>query len=106
MKWYDHIKVEDLPEDFQLVADAIGMENLIKLVEKLPKVYIYLKSADKLFLPAKRQYILAARAAAGPDAPFKPRRVALEAGVSVDFVYKLLSEMQERAKQGDLFDSD
>lgn len=102
-KWHEYIKVEDLPEDYQLAVDAIGLENVIKLSDKLPKVYLYLKSPDKLFLPAKRQYILDAYAAAGPDKPFKPRRVALETGLSVDFIYKLINESREKAKQGDLF---
>lgn len=105
-KWHEFIKAEDLPEDYQLAADAIGLENVIKLAESLPKVYLYLKSPEKLFSAAKRQYILAARAAAGPDNPFRPRLVALDANVSVDFVYKVINESLETAKQGTLFDSD
>jgi len=104
--WIDYIKAEDLPEDYQLVANSIGMENVIKLTNDLPKIYIYLKGADKLFLPAKRQYILDVYAAAGPENPFKPRRVALETGLSVDFIYKLINEGLERAKQGTLFETD
>lgn len=105
-KWHEYIKVEDLPEDYQLAASAIGLENVIKLVNALPKVYLYLKSPDALFLPAKRQYILDAYASAGPERPFKPRRVALETGLSIDYIYKLINESLETAKQGTLFDSD
>jgi hypothetical protein len=105
-KWHDYIKVEDLPEDYQLAAGAIGLENVIKLAYALPSTYLYLKSPDTLFFPAKRQYVLAAREAAGPDKPFRPRRVALDASLSVDSVYKILNESLETGKQGNLFTDD
>lgn len=104
-KWHEYIRIEDLPEDYQLAAGAIGLENVIKLVETLPKVYLYLKDPERLFIPAKRQFILDAHKAAGPDKPFRPRLVALDANVSIDFVYKVINDRTEAAKQGDLFDA-
>ncbi|MBT0664754.1 hypothetical protein KI809_15620 [Geobacter pelophilus] len=105
-KWHEYIKIEDLPEDYQLMAGSIGLENVIKLTNDLPKVYIYLKGADKLFLPAKRQYILDAFAQAGPDNKFRPRKVALETGLSVDYVYKLLNESSGPKPKQDEFNFD
>lgn len=104
--WYDHIKIEDLPEDYQMAAGAIGIDNVIKLAEALPSTYIYLKHPNVLFLSAKRKFILDAYAAAGPENPWRPRLVALAAGVSIDFVYKLLKERADDSKQGELFNSD
>jgi len=103
--WHDYIKVDDLPEDYQLAAEAIGLENVIKLAEKLPKVYLYLKDPERLFIAAKRQFILDTHKTAGPDNPWRPRLVALAAGCSIDFVYKTINDAHETAKQGDLFET-
>jgi hypothetical protein len=92
MKWIDHIKAEQLPEDYQIIVDAIGLENTIKLAQTLPSVYIYLKSPDKLFKPAKIKYILESYKKSGPDKPFNPRRMALETGLSIREVYDIIKD--------------
>jgi len=95
MTWIEHIKEEQLPEDYQIIVDAIGLENTIKLAKALPSVYIYLKSPDKLFKPAKVQYILDCYTKAGPDNPFNHRRMALETGLSIREVYDIIKDRKK-----------
>lgn len=103
MPWTDHIKVELLTEDYQLVVEKIGLEATVKLAYGLPSVHLYLKSPSRLFQSAKEAYILAQYAEAGYDKPFNVRRIALEVGLSERFVYDLLADRQERSKQMEMF---
>jgi len=100
--WTDYIRIEQLPEDYQLIARAIGLENTIKLAEALPSVYVYLKSPAKLFKPAKVAYILERYAQAGPQDPFNHRLIALETGLSIREIYDIVESRKEDAKQGEL----
>jgi hypothetical protein len=104
MNWIDYIKPEQLPEDYQLIVDAIGLENTIKLAQKLPSVYVYLKSPEKLFKPAKIQYILESHKTASPDRPFNPRRMALETGMSIREIYDIIENRKELSKQCTMWD--
>ena len=97
--WTDYITIDQLPEDYQIIANAIGLEATIALAEALPSVYIYLKSPGKLFKPAKVEYVLDRYANAGPDAPFNHRRVALETGLSIREVYDIVEQRREESKQ-------
>jgi len=101
--WIEHIKAEQLPEDYQLIVAAIGLENTIKLAQTLPSVYIYLKSPDKLFKPAKVEYILHQFKNASPDNPFNPRRMALDTGLSIREVYDIIENRKELSKQCTMF---
>lgn len=102
--WIKHIKADQLPEDYQLIVAAIGLENTIKLAQALPSVYIYLKSPDKLFKPAKVEYVLAQYAKACPSNPFNPRRMALETGLSIREVYDIIEARREASKQRSFFE--
>lgn len=101
--WLEHIDVAKLPIDYQLAAEAIGLENVIKLAMALPKVNLYLMSPDKLFLHAKEAYVRQQHADAGPEQPFNARLVALRANLSEGYVYELLREKGEADKQQQLF---
>lgn len=103
MNWIEHIKAEQLPEDYQIIVDAIGLENTIKLAQALPSVYIYLKSPNKLFKPAKIQYVLKCFAEAGPGNPFNPRRMALETGLSIREIYDIVENRKEKSTQCAMF---
>ena len=103
MSWMDFIKTDQLPEDYQLIVDAIGLTNTIKLAQTLPSVYIYLKSPDKLFKPAKVKYILDRYAHACPEDPFNHRRMAIETGLSIREVYEIIETRKEASKQSALF---
>lgn len=101
--WRDYIAANLLPEDYQLMVDAIGLEATIKLAHALPSVYIYLVSPDKLFKPAKVAYVRDRYANASPEKPFNHRRVALETGLSIREVYDILATRAQEAEQADLF---
>lgn len=102
--WRDYIKTEQLPEDYQLIVGAIGLENTIKLAQTLPSIYIYLKSPDKLFKPAKVQYVLDQYANAGPENPFNHRLMAIETGLSIREIYEIVEARKEVSTQQHLFD--
>ena len=106
MTWHDYIKVEQLPEDYQLVVEKIGLDATVKLAYGLPSVHLYLKSPDRLFQLAKETYILAQFAQAGPEQPFNVRRIALEVGMSEGFVYQLIQERKDRGKQLEMFSAE
>ncbi|BCS55176.1 hypothetical protein [Geobacter sp. SVR] len=94
--WLDYIHIEQLPEDYQLLVRIIGLDLTIKVAFQLPKVHLYFKSPEKLFLPAKEKYIRDTIAKyPGTDR----RRLALETGLSERHVYTVVSESQEREKQ-------
>jgi len=97
--WLEHVNPSRLPEDYQLAIQAIGLENVIKLAFALPKVHLYLMSPDKLFLHAREEYVRAMYAAAGPGAPFSPRRAALETGLSERHVYEVIGNKQADDRQ-------
>ena len=101
--WQNYISVEQLPEDYQLIVQAIGLDNAIKLAQALPSIYIYLSSPDKLFKPAKIKYVLERYANASPEVPFNHRRIALETGLSVREIYDIIAERKELSKQQTLF---
>ena len=98
MPWTDKINVEQLPEDYQLMARCIGLEATVKLANELKSVHLYLKHPDKLFLAAKNEWILE------KFNGMNHRLLALEVGVSERYVYDLVAESREKSKQGSLFD--
>ncbi len=104
MGWTELINVEDLPEDYQLVVKAIGLENTIKLANAMKKVHLYLKDPDRFLFPVKKRYVLQLFKEAGPGQPFNYRRVALETGLSERCIYEIIEETREKPKQCDFFD--
>ena len=42
------IRIESLPEEYQMVAEIIGLENALRLAEKFPSMRIYIPKFDKL----------------------------------------------------------
>jgi len=101
--WQDYIKEDQLPEDYQLMAGAIGLENTIKLAHALPSVPIYLISPKKLFKVAKVEFIRDRYANASPARPFNHRRIALETGLSIREVYDILATRRDEVEQASLF---
>lgn len=97
MLWMEYIKIEQLPEDYQLLARIVGLENTIRIAQELKSVHLYLKSPERLFQAAKEQYVLA-----NFDGR-NHRRLALDTGLSERHIYDLVAEAREKAKQGSLF---
>jgi len=90
--WQDYIETEQLPEDYQIMADAIGLENTIRLAQALSGISIYLVKPEKLFKPFKIKYVLDCYRHACPEQPFNHRRLALETGLSVREVYTIIEK--------------
>lgn len=91
-KYIDFLDVEKLPEHYQDVARAIGVEGMVKLAEAFPCVPIYLKRADKILRQAKEEYVLA------NFTGFNQRRLALDTGLSLDTVYQIIKKSREEKK--------
>jgi len=89
LKYLDYGDVEKLPEHYQDVANAIGVAAMVRLAEAFPCVPIYLKRAAKILHEAKRSYVLANFTGANQ------RRLALDTGLALDAVYRLLKEDRE-----------
>jgi len=104
--WRDYIKPEQLNADYKMVCDVIGLEATIRLAQALPKIYIYLPSPDKLFLPAKVEYILDRYKHAGPEAAFDYRQIALETGLSIREVYNIIDRSRTKARQQNIFEGE
>jgi len=89
LKYLDYLKLEDLPEHYQDVANAIGIEGMVKLAEAFPCVPIYLKRSDKILYSAKKAYVLDKFTGANH------RRLALETSLALDTVYRIIKEAHE-----------
>jgi hypothetical protein len=95
MDWIKYIKPEELSEDYQIIIDAIGLENTIKLSQAIPGIYIYLKNPNNLFKPAKVRYILDKYANASPATPFNHRRIAIKTGLSIREIYDIIKDRKK-----------
>lgn len=92
--WQDYINVEQLPEDYQLLVQTIGLEMTIKLAYQFPKVQFYFKSPESLFLSAKEKYIR--ENFTGNN----HRRLALDTSLSERHVYDVINEERKNARPG------
>lgn len=97
MSWTDKIKIERLPEDYQLIARIVGVDLMVKLAYELHGVHLYLKHPDRLFQKDKDDHILE-----NFDGR-NHRQLALEVRCSERYIYDLVSASREKAKQGNLF---
>lgn len=88
-KYLEYLKLEELPERYQEVAAAIGVEAMIKLAVAFPGVPIYLKQAARILYPAKRAYVLAKFTGANH------RRLALDTGLPLPTIYEILKADRE-----------
>ncbi|HEX9078102.1 MAG TPA: hypothetical protein VF795_00860 [Desulfuromonadaceae bacterium] len=100
MPWTSYIRIEQLSEDYQLIARVLGLELTVKLANELKSVHLYLKHPDRLFQAAKEQYVLD-QVAKHPG--IDRRRLALDTGLSERHIYDILNDAKEKAKQQSLF---
>lgn len=89
LKYLEYLDIETLPEHYQDVANAIGVEGMVRLAEAFPCVPIYLKRPDKILLQAKRAYVLA------KFTGNNHRRLALETSLALNTIYDILKKDQE-----------
>jgi len=104
--WIARIRIEQLPEDYQLLARVIGLELTVKLARELKSVHLYLMKPDNVFKAAIIAEIKERYATSGPEQLFKPRLIALEMGVSERFVYDIIADKQDRDRQLEMFSAE
>ena len=56
--WTDEISVEDLPEEYRIIAGIIGLENTLKLAEYVGGLQFYFRKLDTFIAQKKKEYIL------------------------------------------------
>ncbi|MDD3149916.1 MAG: Mor transcription activator family protein [Candidatus Gastranaerophilales bacterium] len=103
-KWLKDIKPDDMPTDnLRLIADACGVETAVNLIENLAGISVYIPGSALTHL--KTNYIKKKYDGTRDCA----NRLALELGVSINYIYKILktnSEEQANRKQLTLFGGD
>ena len=60
MSVLDSLQVEDLNEEWQQIADAIGIDNVKRLFREFPGAYVYFPKLDDLERSSRNQRIRAA----------------------------------------------
>lgn len=92
MEWLQEIDISELPEQYQEMAELIGLENTIKLIEHFGKTTVYFLSLDRFIREKKRQYIL--RNFKGSN----HRELARITGYSLVWVYEILRDHKALSK--------
>ena len=100
MKYLEYLKIEDLPEFYQMIAGEIGMENTLKLAKKINGKPLYLMDPDRLLLPAKKAYIKANFTGGNHY------KLAFDTDLSLAKVYKILAKPKDPCKQTSFLDND
>lgn len=96
MKWLDEIRIEELPEPYNEMAELIGIEATIKLAEYFAKQGIYFRSLDNLVSEKKKQYIIKYFNGANH------RELARETGFSIQYVYQIIKEHKIKVRMPSL----
>ncbi|OGC00126.1 hypothetical protein A2V82_16440 [candidate division KSB1 bacterium RBG_16_48_16] len=97
MKWLDDIKAKDLPEQYHEMAEAIGVENTLKLAKMYPKQVFYFVGLDAIEEKKKKEYIR--KKFNGSN----HKELAKATDYSERWVYEILKPEKED-KQAGLFD--
>lgn len=80
----DSITYDDLPnEDMQLIADTIGLEATVKLMEECGGMQITIPK--NFAIKAKRKYII-------ENQHIVPKKLAIRTGMTERFVYNVLND--------------
>ncbi|AJA42397.1 hypothetical protein AJ85_05730 [Alkalihalobacillus alcalophilus ATCC 27647 = CGMCC 1.3604] len=98
-KWMHKLKVEDLPEVYQNLAQVIGVDGVIKMTQEFGGTYMYIPKVDGLLRVARDQKI--AEAHKNGDSI---RKLAREFGISDSRVRTILNEYALDQNQLALFD--
>lgn len=92
MEWLKEIKIEELPRQYQEMAEIIGLEATIKLAEYFGKTGFYFVSLDGVISAKKREYI--AKNFNGSN----HREMARATDYSLVWVYKIIEENRAISK--------
>lgn len=87
--WRDHIQVEQLPELYRSIADAIGRDAMIELATRCQKVHLYLKQLPDDFTHEhlSEDYLLVSEAIG------MPATLALAAAFPGEFIYLMAADL-------------
>ena len=88
--WTKEIKVEDLPEVYQTIAEVIGVEHTVKLARALGGTYCYLPKLDKLLQEIRDRRIKQ------EFTGFNHKKLALKYGLSEIRIRQILGGGDER----------
>lgn len=58
MEWLKEIKLEELPRQYQEMAEVVGLEATIKLAEYFGKIPVYFPSLEGVIRAKKEEYIM------------------------------------------------
>lgn len=90
-KWIKDIKPEDMPtENLRLIAESCGVEATIKLIEGIGGISVYIPSSAKTQI--KTNYILKKYDGTRDCV----NRLAIELGVSANYIYKIVNKKPEK----------
>ncbi len=93
LDWLEEIEFKDLlTGDMKLIADRCGEDVLKALMEKVPKIHVYM--SEKPLVEAQKRYI---------EQNFKQgnaKEIATKIGVSEMFVYKTHKEIIRKRQNG------
>ena len=93
----DNIGSEDLPDNWQALADAIGIVNVLKLCKSFGGTSLYVPKVDSVIAPAKKRIIL--KKFDGSN----HKELAMRFDVSERSVYEIVAEEGWRKNQMKLF---
>jgi Mor family transcriptional regulator len=85
-KWIKEVKTEDIPPNFQDLANEIGIEALLKMTAIIGGLTIYIPKTDFFIKPAKERLIL--QEYNGYNVP----ELAIKYGVSDAYIRKLVNQ--------------
>lgn len=80
---------EKLDGDYRIIADLCGIDNLIKLLETFQKTEVYFSLSP--FEEMIMKYMM-------ENPTMKPKEVARETGVSIKYIYSLMSKKPQKKK--------
>lgn len=95
LDWLEEIEFEDLlTGDMKLIAERCGQDVLKSLMEKVPKIHVYM--SEKPLVEAQKRYI------AKNYKQGNAKEIAAKLGVSERFVYKVHREAyRKKRNKGD-----
>ncbi|MDA8082302.1 MAG: hypothetical protein M0024_01425 [Nitrospiraceae bacterium] len=94
MNWLDTLRIEDLPEIYQEIAEKMSLEIAVQLSEILGGSQPYFPQTETLFSKTKKRYIIA------HFTGNNHAELAQATDLCVREVYQVLKEHRERRQPG------
>ncbi|MBF0521327.1 MAG: hypothetical protein HQK92_16575 [Nitrospirae bacterium] len=87
--WVNSIQIENLPENLRDIAELIGMENMLLILDHFSKQLIYIPGKDQIIKNAKRKFIQ------NNFTGINHRDLCRKTGYSLSYVYKILKDSHD-----------